>query len=73
MILMTDAQTYVGALCVECGACGRRVIFWAMSAEATMPTPDAARRLRCTACEAKRPVLFRATSEAEAKRWYAER
>lgn len=70
---MVDVPAYLVALCVECGACGRRAIFWGQSGEAKMPTPDAARRLRCSACGAKRPVLFRASSEAEAKRWYTER
>ena len=70
---MVDVPAYLGALCVECSACGRRAIFWAQSGEAKLPTRDAARRLKCSACGAKRPVLYRATSEAEAKRWYTER
>ncbi len=70
---MVDLPAHLGALCVECGACGRRAIFWGQSGEVKIPTPDAARRLRCSACDAKRPVLYRATSEAEAKRWYIDR
>ncbi|MBB3972808.1 hypothetical protein [Hansschlegelia beijingensis] len=70
---MDDVPACLGGLCVECGACGRGAIFWGQSGEAKMPTPDAARRLRCSACGAKRPVLYRAISEAEAKRWYIDR
>jgi len=70
---MVDVPAYLGALCVECGSCGRRSIFWAQSEEAKLATPDAARRLKCSACGAKRPVLFRANSEADAKRWYTDR
>lgn len=62
-----------GPLCVECGSCGWRRLFNAGDEIAKHGLGAISRRLVCSRCGARTPVLFRAKDPAEAKRWFSER
>lgn len=58
-----------GPLCVECCHCGHKRTFNAESEAARPALVAASRRLMCTACGSRTPMLFRAGDDQEAKDW----
>jgi ribosomal protein S27AE len=58
---------------VKCGRCGWRRLFNAGSEAASESLASLSRRLVCSHCGARTPVMFGAEDERTAERWLRER